>query len=744
MAVTKSKQLGKLPLVVGIFGLGLSPLATAQQTLSPAPGSPYLTDSQGTYAEDVVNDALDVANDIVCYFGNSLIDELATPDGVEYVALIDPNRCTGSGVVQADRQESTTTSARLDRMRVQGRNLSSLDVIGHVYLADDDSDRWDRVWGKVDVTPLGGGQTELVSHIYVDEANGKETTRYSLFKSGNIIAFDYDRNEQEGFEEGKGYREQGAEPDTGNGFVVIDGVEYAFGYNQQYYCRSRNGAEELCFYRDADEGRSSVWEYGLYNPDGSRVSGIDSVLSGTSIRLENQDESGWIDYSGVWFPREQLLNLKDEQTVISDANEEYTLNYIRYRLDEYVNKEPLTPSEIDKVPFWVFDNGDWEFYWDDTQKLFITTGYDPESSLAFRDPSEFSEVQSSYTVEEFAEKFFSVSSPIGGSTYRGTVWDYLRNSDATLKFTSPTNGQLNLTEIVSDSRDRLNTADVQKNTRLEEGSQLYCSGGCPTAADIQTYKNDVDINGVKAIDPWKNMTEFGDEVYTVTYEPVFGLRDENGERIAWPGGIQDEIPGSSGFRIDLKADPADELPSFALELGNGYDSYLLFKDGEPVEFSEPITVAYDVPDSVPDYGGATLNMRAYGSEIDIPGSCYDGITGEKESCDGNSEWRHDFFIPTDPEIGVVRVLSNGQGLNEGDQLLVKWISREVAFGAAPEGVDVGSENITLGTAARMEELITNLDPCNPKESTEECFAGEFPTDAEMFEAPTVIHGERVR
>ena len=715
------------------FGAAFFSSTFAQESQSPAAGSAYLTDSQGTYAEDLVNDALETANDILCYFGNSRIDDLATEEETSYVALIDPNRCSGDGVVQAERQASNSTNKRLDRILVSGTKESGLDATGHVYLADDDSDRWDPVWAKIDV----GGDNELTSHIYVDENSGEFTLRYSLYSVGGVIAFDYRRDDEGTIEVGKGYSEPGNDIDTGQGYVQIDDNEYAFGYNQEYYCRVRNGEEELCFYRDADKGQSSAWEYGLYNPDGSRFTQNQSALSGMSIRLEGREQGGWVDYAGVWFPREQLLNLKNEQSVIGDDGEQYTLNYIRYRLDEYIDKAPLEPGDINKSPFWVFDSeADWEFFWDQDNQRFQTQGYDPTRSLEFKDPENFEDVKSSYTELQFLKEIVGVSDPEADKTYTFSAWDFLRNINLTFEF----DGAGEFTAVLRDNREQLNTADIQENTSLEEGTELYCFERCPTMADVSEYKTDVDENGRDALDPWSALT--GNKTYTVTYTPVFGLLDENDELMEWPRGIDDNVPGAYGFRIDLHTiDDSSSAPSFALEVGNGYDSYLMYQDGDPVVFSEPLFIEYDVPADVENYGGATMYLQVSGSEIDIPGGCYDRITGEEEYCDEDSEWRHDFLIPYDPEVGVVRLDDDSE--DTPDQLLVKWLSREVAFGPAPAGVSAASQNITLGTVGRMEEVLENLSPCNARDANANCYAGEFPADDVIFSDPKVIHGEIV-
>ena len=53
----------------------------------------------------------------------------------------------------------------------------------------------------------------------------------------------------------------------------------------------------------------SVWSYGLYNSDGSRV----NRDSGFSVKTDVGDHYGWIGYWGLWLPDNVTVN--DGETI---------------------------------------------------------------------------------------------------------------------------------------------------------------------------------------------------------------------------------------------------------------------------------------------------------------------------------------------------------------------------------------------------------------------------------------------
>lgn len=693
---------------------------------SAAPNSPYFTDPQQTFSDDLLLEPFELTNDILCYYKNSLVRQF--DDGEPYNVLINPTRC-GGGAQPEDPEGDGIEADSFDR----GRLVVTSDggaLTGASHWDFGSGDGRGRAWVSLTARSLGGSD-EFVAHARLEAIDYEET--FTMRSDGSDTAFRMESSEPDFSEEITGYIIKDENNDTGRGFLEIiengQTESWRFGYTEVHFCRM-NADSERCFLRQADQAFSDVWSYRLYELDGRRYETDEDKLSGMGIRLDKNGAWGHIDYNGVWFPQATLDNLADQEEVTA-GGESYTLSYLRYRLDEYEDPEDVGLENINRMPFWIFGDGfNLEVYWDDDVKKFVVMGYDDEGELNFRAPEEFEEINKEYTLETFIDEFEAAAR----HQFRPSIdgWAYL--IDRQIELT--TDGDNSLGDatrlegaLIGGDRRPLNSGEVA----LPDGTTLYCENNCVTAGSIRNY-----------IDTGKDPFSLNNQKYTVRSTPIFSLEDETGEVIEWPAGgtnaNDDEAP--QGARMDLYSeDPSNGTDlefTFALELGPHWDSYVLYQGDEILDFVVPEVVVYQVPESADLLSGAILTLSFQGENLNVPGTCFDMVTNESVACSGDARigWRDSFLIPFDEEKGRVRLLDG----DESRELLVKWIRRAVTFQPAPS-VTANSAGVEYGTPDEMTRELGNLSLCDPSDELEDCFVGQFPSESDFNEKPSVIHGD---
>mgnify|MGYP000662637252 FL=1 len=723
-------------LVAGVMASG-----AMAQTETPAPGSAYFTDSQSTSTSELVNNPIDLANTIICYFRETQIDGGA--DGQPYIGWVATDSCSNS-LSQSDLVQGGESSKVYDIGRLVGeRTADGLRGTAHFLLNDPDGDQG-RSWGEVIASDTTSADSSFIAHTYIENGG---SLLFSLRNAGDATVFLYENDDvdAEDDETGSGYVVRSPSTDSGRGFVEIDGTGYRFGYNAEYFCRL-SGDTELCFDRRADRGWTSVWQYGLYELNGSPYVPEEPGEPGFGIKPVNASGTGWgwIDSSGVWLP--QTDRSKTDTQVIDRDGNQYNLSLLPYRLEEYSERRTLEPLAIDSVPLhlWLPDNigGTAEIYWDNDASNFKVVGYSPDNDGNFIDPGE--KLNSQYSPAEMLA-LFNRTEP---STIH--VWQPTAGIPAQLTFD---NGIFENVKAGGISVVNVNSFSLPDDDN--DGVKLYCFEQCTTASAIEKYESEVKA-GVQ--DPAYPFNE-GFQVYTAEFEP-FQLKDSTGEVIQWPSDVGKNAPFAFGYSVELFTEdsvtqanidnqtaPA-KLRDYYFNLGF-YDrsAVLTNEDGQVVNFAESVIVEYVVPESALNPGernerylGARMLLELEGDELRIPGTCYAVATNSPTDCGGaDVEWYHDFFIPhqngTRPDEAQLVVLDDE--FNEVESILAKWRDREVAF--LPVDIDSASENIELGTQSEFTRVLGDFSICNPSVEGSECYVGSFPAD-DVFDAePAIIY-----
>ncbi len=307
----------------------------------------YCNDETNIYVAEESAQTFNTINEILCAMAQSKYDLMLNKG--PYKAQIDMSLCkTGKDDASSAGQSSQNTSSGASMPDYQMWTVDST-------RPDDNSPQTVRAWIHQEATDYEPGM--LINARVVITEGVSETNPYGLF-TVNFKGLPVVDGEVFAFTLMKGFMKTEFDPDTGKvllkftsqmdtttvpfpynqmipafkyidsatldkrqdgtgqGTVYVyelsewapdgDDVTYNLAFDENYFHKMEPGYQdtEMCLDRNLFD--ESIWSYGLYNEDGSRV----ERNSGFSIKANvgGQDVYGWIGYWGLWLPEDVTVN----------------------------------------------------------------------------------------------------------------------------------------------------------------------------------------------------------------------------------------------------------------------------------------------------------------------------------------------------------------------------------------------------------------------------------------------------
>jgi hypothetical protein len=470
---------------------------------------------------------------------------------------------------------------------------------------------------------------------------------------------------------------------TGQGTVSIyelsewapdgDEVTYNLAFDGNYFHKMEPGYQdtEMCLDRNLFD--ESIWSYGLYNQEGSRV----ERNSGFSIKTTagGQDVYGWIGYWGLWLPNDVTVN--NGATV-------YKVNY--------------GPGGPDEVPYTVLKSGG---------KLKKYTRHESTLGAIKNVPLNYTEgmgPQGSMYQVKWTGTDFTIFAKLDPMTY---IWGPLSPEDpTTINLSTLTNDMLSFYSqaLNGNVQVKLNYADGC--TIVECPEMQPCVWSCPASdsTPVNTYTEDLvypsdtvpaslvcfsncpDATNLSAEDPF-NHYDWEPQIDTLpgasqhdTYTfdtgtmvlmsgatPVVATNTAQNFQWGLVSGPLFDPTHLNNLACDMiEGDPNpdstcgwktwSELPEYYIwETGpNSWNQFTALKDGDTIlEFEPPLQVSYvhiweDLSTST-----FTLEYSGFGNLNGIPGKCVDPDTGNDIPCGPESRWVPQFNIPEGAQVDDV-------------------------------------------------------------------------------------------
>ena len=269
---------------VAAVALALSNLtATGTASAAPAADSAYATDRQDSYVFDRTAQAIGVVNTILCYVDAMNPDELVGAG--PYVALVNENRCdsdrrsNSSGASDTGGGATAPSYARTI-VNAAAEATGSTRMRARVWVDEDhDGER-----GTISVN-LSAGAGPSITNPYGDfrldyksiaeGPGGAPVPRGGGFLAGSSTGLRFAEDEGGGRTKRLALTRNGETSGAGSIATTDPGagaVTYQFAYNATHFLRRTSGGPiDECFDRRESAASRSVWRYGVYREDGSRL-----------------------------------------------------------------------------------------------------------------------------------------------------------------------------------------------------------------------------------------------------------------------------------------------------------------------------------------------------------------------------------------------------------------------------------------------------------------------------------------
>ncbi len=759
-----------------VLALNLAWVSHAAWAL-PATDSPYYTDAQSSFVEDATSRGIGQVNMIACFMNSMRPADLVNQS--HYVALVDELKCDPNSRSSASNQGASggAQAPQYTRAIVNSTRASNADPM----LAS--------IWVSSEMGPNTAGTIFLKLNassapssdnpygVFRLDFCGKEVSAAAAaaclmkgYLDASATGLQFFQNEGNG-SNGTVTQlalTQGSGGSTGQGRLaqaetssnITTTSAFTFAYNSTHYRRSDTDTNsDLCFSRLEADAKKSVWRYGLYNADGTRL----EINSGFPVRWTDtgtgQSYQGQIGYYGLWLEDNKAAVIPDGATLVKQnfgsnaPTESYLLSKARGRLTKYT-RQTTTLDRVANVRMTVGMNiaSVWqqvEIYWDGTLGQFVKSGVMTCGGSGCN-------IQSVDPVQPIANAtwatqggIFGWSQSLGGEVFIGNVGN-LANPTAV------------------DVAYRVQSLVYPNDFPAE----LKCLGECANVSTMTNYFTDQ----MGATSPYLSNT------LNVQFDPA-GVAAGNLVSYVQDGSSGElKVSGDSAALVISNANwlSAKPMYQFGFRLGKLFDAanaasvlcdgsftqycgsklndlpvYYTWETGTQsfnqffalrtasgncagsndayCRFDPPLSVTFSVPNDTVAYGeyagrDVILQYGGYGNLWGVPGLCVNRLTNAPADCSAggqNIRFVPAFVIPFDTTQGVVR--------NGSTSYYVKWLDREMRFSQVGAGncsaLTLPSSGLTLPDATGFQ---------SPGESSSANYIGALPT---VTAAPRVIAGE---
>jgi len=312
---------------------------------APTTGA-YTEDRTNTWVQDQVLESVGNVNMIMCFMG-ALRPEI-NADGENYLALVDGDACDRAGGGSTTQSSAASSAISYANVIVNSSRPSTTEPLSVKAWVDEVEDQADiYTLTSISQGPSSSNPNGVFTLRFAGYPKSAPTTRQfigALSATGSNLSF---------FEEGANYDESGNTSETAMA-VTFSGTESGagrvfkregnepptnnlFAYNATHFKRGNADNTAQCFSRREADASTSVYRYGVYKSDGSRLTDVDgnaSTEGGFPITYSAQSVTyyGWAGYHGVFLSDNAGISNGDSVTRADDSGLVYTYNAIGGKL----------------------------------------------------------------------------------------------------------------------------------------------------------------------------------------------------------------------------------------------------------------------------------------------------------------------------------------------------------------------------------------------------------------------------
>ncbi len=686
---------------------------------------------------------------MMCFIG-SLRPEQKVGAG-PYVALVDKSKCEDKG----GGGESTSAGANaaveyVNAVVESTRASDTAPMIVKAWITMKESGATLTIY--VHTTVTAGASSTSPNGIFTMEFSGylpnssTPKMRGTLTSVGSTVTFYEEGDFGTPYTTKLTLSQSGTSSGTARIYDTEQGIsDTTLAYNSTHFKRD-TGTGDQCFSRDEDDGTTSVWQYGVYNSDGSRLALNSPGFSVNYTAPSGRPDAGttywgYSGFYGVWFPDDASLISGDTLTN-PRTGATYTYTSVGGRLMK-MTTGTTTFADIKGQSLRFYDpaiNSEVKAEWNGTDLVRTEVILCSNNGCVNSAPQAGTETIDASALGQFGVLNLNGWSDVLGGQFMIPVPTSGEFSDATQVFyrtrtsvTTTESASLSLiciSECLGDTL-QMNSAIGQTGDAdpyLTVGSNTRNWGPVPVNAAI-TYT--FDANGM--------MVYQGGDVdasgLTVSGSNRWGLRSPT------------LVPDSAGIKCDSNGGNSATTHycpqliqsanvTYEWETGpNNWNkaAYLAPSGGSVISFDPPkrLVATLSTSNSTLPSGDSKLGSKVFldyngfGDLWGIPGSCYDKRTNEKIPCGSLSglDQQYQAYAP-DYSLQKGATVTDAAGTTS---FFVKPIDKEIRFGRVVSGCSSLElpANATLPTASTAPDPKVTIGATAPTPSSN---------------VPAVIHG----
>jgi len=754
--------------------------AQSSQPGQPPLNTAYWTDAQSTWVDDIIAEPIGLPSKLLCLIADAKASEMTNMG--QYLALVDGNKCFGSGPDDAPSEagasvsnpdalwpmsvtseRSSANSPQIIKGHIKVDPLENIDALASFHITLSEAPTSSNPNGVMEFSLVFQNLNERFQLTFKTDANGvalvakdKYPEEYGTDADLDILAYFSTSSDTTGL---------GFIQNTSQGSGFKDGIlgSWVYGFNEDRFCRyeantstfdPKSNGLNLCFSRLVSNSWQSSWSYKLYNQNGTVFNPLRPGESNNFDIFTQNGKRGWASADGLWMPNNGTNELGSLTPVRDAKGNNYTLVKSAGVLEKVVNgTAPF--AQITNAQLWTWPRGNvtrvngeitniviggnqtnsnmmLEFVWNGEKFILRSAAITDsdrtsETSLSNQIASKIQGYNANgYTPSQFASLLQDNDGIFG-------AWHPTLNSQLRLNTSNNT--------YAFERRDRVRPGDLSQNLTLTCVTGESGSGpGCMTPASLATLSNKEANNRVPFVTT-------PNQTFTYQLKPglEFGLYSGN-DKLGWPQGVLVEEGQSDFYGTGpmFLTDSDGNNYQFSVSQQHWQQTFGLFNTATNtfVKFGTPILVSYKIDPkfvNTPNIYRANdeVQLRVTGKNINIPGFCFDRLTNQRQQCSGgDTGYSQDFLIPFGP-TGYVTY-------QDGDQartLWAKWEERDIVF----QRID-GQNFTSLGLANVTQQIQLFAQTANSlvlkdtNNSSSPEYAGTVPSDSFWNQAPKVIQG----
>lgn len=318
---------------------------------APASGA-YLTDPENSYVQDEALKSIQTVNMIMCFMG-SLRPEQKVGSGA-YLALVDKGKCHDKS--GGESSTSTGSNATVEYVKAivnSSRASDTAPLVAKTWIEMKEEESGSQFIqdayvlttvneGASSSNPNGNFSMEFSGY---HRGTGANLMRGTLSASGSTISF-YESGNYGGGPYTTALNLSQSGSTSGSAVVrqVDNGTttDVKLAYNSTHFMRDLGDGIPLCFSRAARDGSTSVWRYGVYKSDGSRLDLSSPGFTINYVAPAGRPDAGvtywgYAGFHGISFP--DFASLASGDTVTNPATGvNYTFSKVGGKLTKLTRK----------------------------------------------------------------------------------------------------------------------------------------------------------------------------------------------------------------------------------------------------------------------------------------------------------------------------------------------------------------------------------------------------------------------